>query len=351
MTALCRHFTSCGGCLYQNMPDEAYRALKREMVVSALSRAGVQADISDVVEVAPATRRRAALKVKVEEGVTTIGFHAARTHEIVDMQECRVLTPALTALLPGLRAMFAEVLAPAGDADLRLTETGTGIEAALRWQKKTDTVTLASLARWADKLGLIRIASRGEVVVSLGEPKVRLGKALVPLPPEAFLQPTRDGEKVLQDFVVKTLNSAKKVADLFCGCGTFTFPLAEKARVHAVELEVPMLGALSAAVKTTSGLKPITTDKRNLFKRPLTQFELNTYDGLCLDPPRAGALEQARVLATSKLPRIAYISCDADSFARDARVLIDGGYRLTEVVPVDQFLWSSHIELMGEFVR
>jgi 23S rRNA (uracil1939-C5)-methyltransferase len=351
MTALCRHFESCGGCLHQDFPDEAYRALKRSAVETALQKAGVEAAIGDLVEVPPGTRRRASLKCKVKGNDVSLGFHAARSHDIVDMHECRVLTPKLVAVLPGLRAMFAEVLAPHGDADLRLTQTDTGIELALRWQKKTDTATLTSLARWADKLGLIRIAARGETVVSLGEPKVKLGKAMVPLPPETFLQPTKEGEAVLQSFAVKALAGCKSVADLFAGCGTLTFPLAEKAKVHAVELEAPMLEALRAGAKSTPGLKPITTDKRNIFKRPLTNFELNNYDGVCLDPPRAGALEQATMLAKSKVAHIAYISCDAESFARDAKVLIEGGYRLGEIVPVDQFLWSSHIELAAAFTR
>lgn len=151
--------------------------------------------------------------------------------------------------------------------------------------------------------------------------------------------------------VCEALAGASKIADLFCGCGTFTFPLAQKARVHAVELESAMVETLAAAAKKVSGLKPITAEKRNLFKRPLTGFELNGYDGLCLDPPRAGALEQAKHLATSKIGRIAYVSCDAVTFARDAKVLIDGGYRLGSVTPVDQFLWSSHIELFGCFTR
>ena len=348
---ICRHFTRCGGCSYQDMPDEAYRALKRQSVAQALKRFDIQTELGEIIAVPPATRRRATMKTTVKEGVVSLGFHAARSHDIIDLEECHVLRPALTAILPGLRAMLAELLAPEGDGELRLTESQSGIELALRWNKLSDATTIAALARWAGKLGLIRVNARGQVVVTLGESKVRLGKALVTLPPEAFLQPTAEGEKVLQDFVTETLKGAKRVADLFCGCGTFTFPLAEKARVHAVELDVPMLEAVSAAAKTTPGLKPITTDKRNLFKRPLSAFELKDFDGVCLDPPRAGALEQAKVLAASKIGRIAYVSCDADSFARDARILLDGGYRLSHVVPVDQFLWSTHIELAGAFMR
>jgi 23S rRNA (uracil1939-C5)-methyltransferase len=344
----CPHFGICGGCLHQDVPDTDYRALKRELVLDALSRHGIETEVAEIVEVPPGTRRRAVMKAVKGEG---LGFHAARSHDIVDLKECRVLTPSLAALLPRLRAMLDELLVPGEDAELRLTETDNGVDIGLRWRKPNDPPTLAALAQWAGKLGLVRISAHGETVVSLGKPTVRLGKAEVSLPPETFLQPTHPGEAVLQDFVRQALKGAKQVADLFCGCGTFSFPLAEKSRVHAVELEAAMLDAVAAAAKTTPGLKPITTEKRNLFRRPLGEFELNGYDGLCLDPPRAGALEQVRLLAKSKLARIAYVSCDADSFARDARLLLDGGYTLKRILPVDQFLWSGHIELAASFRR
>jgi 23S rRNA (uracil1939-C5)-methyltransferase len=347
----CRHFGHCGGCAYQDIPDAEYRALKRQSVVAALACHGVDADVADIIEVPPGTRRRATMKAKRTLAGVVIGFHAARSHDIVDIAECLVLTPRLTSLLPGLRAMFAELLRPDEDAELRLTETESGIDLGLKWRKRDDTATLAALARWADKLNIARATANGEIVVSLGQPAVRLGKAVVSLPPEAFLQPTREGEAVLQDFVCEALARCKTVADLFCGCGTFSFPLAEHSRVHAVELEEPMLKALAAAAKATSGLKPIATEKRNLFKRPLSPAELNAFDGVCLDPPRAGALDQVKMLAQSKIARIAYVSCDADSFARDARLLCDAGFRLGGVVPVDQFLWSSHVELTGAFMR
>lgn len=351
MNALCSHFGSCGGCTHQDVPDADYRVLKRQAVVDALARHGVEADVEDVVEVAPGTRRRATMKAKKNEGGVHLGFHAARTHDIVDLRQCLVLTPRLTGLLPGLRKMLSEMLAPNEDAELRLADTDSGIDLGLRWRKPNDTATLTTLARMATQLNLARISAHGETVVSLRQPSVRFGKAVVALPPEVFLQPTREGEAILQAFACDTLSGAKRVADLFCGCGTFTFPLAEKSRVHAVELEPAMLEAVAAAAKSTSGLKPVTTEKRNLFKRPLSEFELNAFDAVCLDPPRAGALEQSKLLAKGKLARIAYVSCDADSFARDARLLCDAGFRLKRVIPVDQFLWSSHIELAGAFVR
>jgi 23S rRNA (uracil1939-C5)-methyltransferase len=350
LTVLCTHFGTCGGCAHQDVPDADYRALKRNIVLEALARHSIETTVEDIVEVPPGTRRRATLKAKKGEWLA-LGFHAARSHDIVDLKECQVLTPALAAFMPRLRDMLAALLGPGEDAELRLCQSDSGIDLGLRWRRPNDTPTLAALANWAAKLGIARVSAHGETVVSLAAPSVRLGKATVALPPEVFLQPTQEGQAALQDFVCQTLSGAKRVADLFSGCGTFSFPLAEKSRVHAVEIDAAMLEALSAAVKTTPGLKPVTTEKRNLFKRPLNEMELNAFDAVCLDPPRAGALEQTKTLARSKLASIAYVSCDADSFARDARLIIDGGFTLLRVVPVDQFLWSNHIELAGEFAR
>ncbi|MDE2267221.1 MAG: class I SAM-dependent RNA methyltransferase [Alphaproteobacteria bacterium] len=351
MTALCRHFGVCGGCAYQDMADAEYRALKRALVVDALSRHGVEAPIGDVVEVPPATRRRASLKARKGEGGVHLGFHAARSHDIVDMQECLVLSPTLFKAVCGIREMLTVLLRPQETAELHLTETDIGVDLAFRWKRPNDTATLAELARWASKLKLARISAHNETVIELAKPSVRLGKADVLVPSDAFLQPTREGEAVLQAFVRDALSGAKRVADLFAGCGTFALPLAETARVHAVELDGPMLEALAAAARAMSGLKPITVERRNLFQRPLGESELVQFDAVVLDPPRAGALAQTQALARSKVKRIAYVSCDADSFARDARVMFDGGLRLVSVVPVDQFLWSSHIELVASFER
>ena len=351
MNALCRHFGTCGGCAHQDLVDADYRALKRRLVVDALSRHGVEAPVEDVVEVPPATRRRATMKaVKTGQGVS-LGFSAARSHDIVDMRECLVLTPKLVALVARLREMLASVLRAGEAVELHITDTDTGVDLSLRWQRPNDPATLGDLARWATKLGLARVSRHNDTLIELARPVVRFGKAIVALPPEAFLQPTREGEAVLQDFVLGALDGAKHVADLFAGCGTFALRLAERSRVQAVEIDAPMLDALAVAVRTTSGLKPVATEKRNLFRRPLSEAELAAFDAVCLDPPRAGAAAQAGALGRSKVKRVAYVSCDPDSFARDARVMIDLGLDLKRVVPVDQFLWSSHIELAALFER
>jgi 23S rRNA (uracil1939-C5)-methyltransferase len=348
--SLCRHFGTCGGCTYQDIPDAEYRALKRNLVVDALARHGfADAIVDEPLEVAPATRRRAVFKVAKKNGATLIGFHAARSHAIVDMQECLVMTPALTALVPRLREAMASLLREDEDAELHVTDTEEGFDVAFKWSRARKMQ--GEIARMAEKLGLVRVTAAGEILVELGQPSIAFGKARVALPPGSFLQPTREGEVALQARVASILMGAKHVADLFAGCGTFALPLAERASVHAVDSDGPALDALGRAARAVQGLKPVTTEKRDLFKRPLFQVELARFDAVVLDPPRAGAAAQASQLAASKVSRIAYVSCDAGSVARDARTLVEAGYRMGAVLPVDQFLWSSHIELVASFTK
>jgi 23S rRNA (uracil1939-C5)-methyltransferase len=352
ISSVCKHFGTCGGCLSQDMAEDAYRAAKKNDVTAALARFGFDAGIvDDVVSVAPNTRRRASLKVKKLNGETAIGFHARQSHSIVDMRECRVLVPPLVALIQRLREMLAGLLREGEAAELHLTQSDSGPDLALRWSRPANANKIADIARWAGKLKIARVTANGEVLYETAQPEIRFGKAQVKLPPESFLQPTREGEELLQRAVLESLTGAKTVADLFSGCGTFALPLAERSRVHAVEFDAAMLEALASAARRTQGLKPVTTEKRDLFKRPLTPPELERFDAVLMDPPRAGALAQAKELSQSKVRRIAYVSCDAATFARDARVLADGGYHIGRVLPVDQFLWSSHIELVAAFVR
>jgi 23S rRNA (uracil1939-C5)-methyltransferase len=352
VTALCRHFGTCGGCTYQDMPDDAYRALKTANVVDALARQGfAEAVVGETVEVAPGTRRRAAFKVAKSDGAVRLGFHAAASHDIVDMQECRVITPSLFALVAGLRAMMADLLGEGQKAELFVTETQNGADVAIHWSRPMSTAITTAAAHWAQRLKLARLTANGEPLIELAPPIVTFGKAEVTLPRDGFLQPTQAGEALLQAKVVEGVKNAKTVADLFAGVGTFALVLAQNARVHAVEAERTALDALAAAARGTPGLKPITVEKRDLFKVPLGVLELAKFDAVVLDPPRVGAHAQAKELAKSKIRRIVYASCNPQSFARDARVLVDGGYRMGTITPVDQFLWSSHIELVAAFTR
>ena len=348
---LCRHFGACGGCSLQDLADDVYADKKREQVVRALTRHGIKTKVSEPVRVSPRSRRRAVFKARKFDGKVELGFHARASHAIVDMNECLVLTPALLRATAGLRQMLDEILEDGATAELHISDTDTGFDIAMRWRHRTTPALLAALSRWADKLGIARVTSNGEIIISLAKPAVRLAGVEVDLPAECFLQPTKEGEEVLQDVVRDALTGATSVADLFSGCGTFALCLAPKARVHAVDDDHAMLSALGRAARGATGIKPVTAERRNLFSRPLTARELDRFDGVVLDPPRAGAGAQARELSKARVKRIAYVSCNADSFARDARVLCEAGLGLRSVAPIDQFLWSDHIELVGVFDR
>jgi 23S rRNA (uracil1939-C5)-methyltransferase len=312
-------------------------------VAAALKRAGVEADVLEPISVAPRSRRRAVFKF----AKGAIGFHAAQSHTIVDMRECLVLTPGLFGLVQHLRTRLAFLKEP---AEIHITESLTGFDLAVRSPQKLNATITAHMAEAAAGLNIARITFNAALVLENAPPEVDEGGARVKLPPQVFLQSTREGEAALQARVLEIVGRAKSVADLFAGLGTFALPLARKAKVHAVEQDVPALAALAAAAKGV-GLKPVTTEARDLFKLPLMPAELKPYDAVVLDPPRAGAEAQAKMLAKSKVPAIAYVSCDAASFARDAAILIAGGYWIGPVTPIDQFLWSSHIELVAGFSR
>jgi 23S rRNA (uracil1939-C5)-methyltransferase len=346
----CPHFGTCGGCLLQDLPPDEYRAKKREAVVAALKRAGVIDEVLEPIIVPPRSRRRAVFKIKsLPEGLH-IGFHAAKSHTVIDMHHCDVLTPALFALVGALRQKLEPLFGVGEAAELHVTQTDTGFDCAFRWRAQLTAPLRATLSAALSGLGIARLTMGRETVFETAQPTVRLGGVPVALPPNPFLQSTAEGEAALQAHVLKTVGKAKSVADLFAGCGTFTLPLAAKAKVHAVEQDAPALAALAHAAKAPA-LKPVTTEIRDLFKLPLTPAELNGYDAVVLDPPRAGAEAQVKALARAKVPVIAYVSCDAASFARDAAILVAGGYQAGIVTPVDQFLWSSHIELAGRFTR
>jgi len=346
----CPHFGTCGGCSLQDLPPADYAAGKRALVQNALMKAGVTAEVLAPVIVPPRSRRRAVFKIKSLPQGLHIGFHAAKSHTVIDMHHCDVLTPGLFALVGALREKLEPLFGVGETAELHVTETDTGFDCAFRWRAQLTPTLRGALSTALSGLGIARLTMGREMVFETALPAVTLGGAKVVLPPNPFLQSTAEGEAALQAWVLEAVGKAKTVADLFAGIGTFALPLARRAKVHAVEQDAPALAALAEGAKSP-GLKPVTTEARDLFKLPLTPMELNPYDAVVLDPPRAGAEAQAKALARSKVPTIAYVSCDAASFARDAALLVQGGYRMGPVIPIDQFLWSSHIELAGSFRR
>lgn len=348
MSVLCRHFGTCGGCTFQDMPHAAYRDMKRTQVVDALARHGLDGvRIALPVDMGPGTRRRTALKALKKNGVVELGFRAARSHRTIDLAECRVLTPGLVELLPPLRELLTVLLRDGEAAETRLTEADNGIDLEIGVVSDRVSRHAPALARWANRFGIARVTVRGEPAVQFASPAVHFAEAEVEIAPTSFLQPTHRGELLLQDAVQDAMKGVGRIVDLFAGCGTFTLPLAGRAYVHAVDCDAASIAALLTAARKTQKLKPVTAEVRDLFKRPLAATELERYDAAVLDPPRAGAAAVAKTLAASKLTRAAYVSCNPESFARDARILGEGGWRIESVQPVDQFLWSSHIELVA----
>jgi 23S rRNA (uracil1939-C5)-methyltransferase len=352
LTAVCRHFGSCGGCTLQDLAPDAYLETKRKLITDALARQGIfDPPLREIATVPPRSRRRATLAIRKQSGEARMGFHAARAHTLIDIEECHVLTPGLFRFSRGVRELLSPPMRDGESAALYMLEAENGFDLAISWNRKAAPELIAGIAGAAPSLNVVRVTSGTELLFENGAPEIALGKARVRPPANAFLQATREGEAVLQAHVAEAAGNAKRIVDLFSGCGTFALPLAERAQIHAIDSDGPMLGALTAGARAASGLKPVTTERRDLFKRPLSPAELNRFDAVVLDPPRAGAFAQVRQLSSAPISRIAYVSCDAASFARDARVLIDGGFRLDWLVGVDQFLWSAHIELAAAFSR
>ena len=350
--SLCRHFGICGGCSLQDMTPDAYRRHKQGLVEKALARVGLNdAVVKDPILSPEKSRRRAVFKFGKEKGVVVSGFHAARSHAIVDMQECLVLSKTLLGFTATLRQELTPILAEGEKAEVHVIETEVGLDLAFRWPRKLTPSLTTEMAKAFASANIARIIFNGELLLERAKPAVRFDAIAVMPPPHAFLQATSEGETALQAGVIELTKGTRAIVDLFAGLGTFSLPLARRTKVHAVEQDGEALAALAEAARKTSGLKPVTTEKRDLFKTPLTVLELNRFDAAVLDPPRAGAEAQVKLLADSKIPRVAYVSCDAPSFARDAAVLVNAGFAMGDVTPVDQFLYSDHIELVAGFTR
>lgn len=350
----CRHFSVCGGCKLQHLSHAAYAGFKRAQVEAALAQRGLaSAPVRDLLALAPGTRRRAALSFLRTEDGAVLGFHAYRSHARVDVEECPVLVPALVEALPGLRQLIRSLFAPGAQGMMSLLQTEAGLDVALTLARPgANGMRLRlGLAEAARRLDLARMALDGEVIVERRAPVVRLSGIPVVPPPGAFLQASAEAERALTALVREAVGPARRVADLFAGLGTFTFALAREALVHAVDSSADSLAALDRAARHAEGLKPVTTEARDLFRAPLEPEALARFDAVVIDPPRAGARAQAERLAASGVPRIAAVSCAPASFARDARILADGGFRLDWVKPVDQFLWSAGIELVAQLSR
>lgn len=348
--APCPHYRVCGGCALMHASDDFVAGWKAQVVRTALAAQGIPADVAAVHTSPPRSRRRAVLSGRRTRAGALVGFHQRASDVIVDVADCLVVRPAILAALPDLRRLVALGGARSAELSLVVTETPAGLDVAVRGGKPATPALLADLAALAGVAGWARLDWDGEPLV-LRPPMVPFGRARVVPPPGGFLQATAEGQSALLAAVRRTVGAAGRIADLFAGTGTFALPLAETAEVHAVEGLAAPLAALDAGWRTAPGLRKVTTEVRDLARRPLLPDELARFDAVVIDPPRAGAPAQAAALAQARVPAVAWVSCDPVSFARDARAMLDGGYALGRIEVIDQFRWSPHVELTAAFAR
>ena len=347
----CAHANTCGGCLMQHASDGFVARWKVDIVKSALAGQDLTADFLPIITSPPRSRRRATLSARRTKSGALLGFHARASDMLVAVPQCQLLHPDLIAGFPALEALVKIGGSRSGEVSLTVTQSLGGLDVSVAGGKPIESGLAMELARVVEAFGLARLTWNGEGVALRTMPMQRFGKALVAPPPGAFLQATADGEANLLAAVVAAVGDARRIVDLFAGVGTFSLPLAEKAEVHAVEGEAAMVAALEKGWRQADGLRRLTAETRDLFRRPLEPDEFKGFDAVVIDPPRAGAEAQVATLAKSGVPVIASVSCNPVTFARDAKVLVRAGYRLTSVQVVDQFRWSSHVELVGRFDR
>lgn len=347
---ICPHFGVCGGCAVQHWATARYRTWKRDLVVTALRQAAIQAPVAELIDAHGEGRRRVVFHARGAHDVLQVGFSASRAHHVISIDRCPVLAKALDGALKAAWAI-ADVLSPVKKPlDIQMTAAENGLDVDVRGSGSLTPFLTAALARITAMHDLARLTRHGELVAQQRVPTVRIGLATVALPPGAFLQATQAGETALARLVLSYCAGAARVADLFCGIGPFSLRLAEHARVIAVDDDEVAIAALKRAA-ATAGLKPIEAQRRDLFKQPLLVAELNRFDAVVFDPPRQGAQAQSRELAASSVPVIVAVSCNPATFARDMRLLLDGGYRITSVIPIDQFRYSAHIEIVALLER
>jgi 23S rRNA (uracil1939-C5)-methyltransferase len=351
---ICPHFGLCGGCSVQHWRWDRYCAWKRDLVVDALSQAGVAAEVGELVDAHGEGRRRIVLHARRgTHDVLEVGFAALHAHHLVPIDRCPVTAPGLDGAIEAAWAI-AEALRPTPKPlDIHATATETGLDIDVRGSGPLAPQDMAALARIADAHRLARLTRHGELIAQRASPTVTMGRARVALPPGGFLQATAEGEAQLAHLVRRHLGDARAVADLFAGVGPFALRIAERARVIAADADEAAVVALRQAATATPGLKPVTAERRDLFRRPFVarEFKDLKLDAIVLDPPRQGAEAQSRELAASGVPLVVAVSCNPATFARDAKILVDAGYRLTEVTPVDQFRFNYHVEIVARFAR
>lgn len=351
VTPPCRHFRSCGGCAVQHASDSFTAGWKRDILARALAARGLAAEILGPDTSPPQSRRRARLSARRTRSGILIGFHARASDTVIPVPDCLLLSPALMASFPALEALTRRAASRTEELALTVTESLAGPDIQIALARPLDAALRQDLVTIARDHRIARLTWNDEPVVTFAPPAQQIGRARVVPPPAAFLQATAHGQAALTALVRAALPGARRIVDLFAGCGTFTLPLAETAEVHAVEADPAMLASLALAWRATPGLRRVTTEPRDLFRRPLDPADLAGFDAAVIDPPRAGAAAQTAGIARSGLRTVAMVSCNPVTFARDAATLVAAGFRLGPVTLVDQFRWSAHVELAACLMR
>ena len=349
--APCPHFKTCGGCALQHASDAFLEGWKAEVVRHALAAQGLEAEIAGVATSPARTRRRATLTGRRTKKGVMVGFHGRASETLVAIPSCVLLHPDIMAGMEAYEALTALGATRKVAVSIAVTQSPEGLDVMVSGAVRADREMLAKLGQLAERFGLARLGWNGEVVAMRVPPAQRFGKALVPPPPGAFLQSTEAGQAALLAMVREGVGEARRIVDLFAGCGTFSLPLAEQAEVLALEGDAALLEALDAGWRKAQGLKQVTAQKRDLFRNPVLAADFRGVGAVVIDPPRAGAKAQVAEVAASAVARVAFVSCNPVTFARDAKVLVEGGYTLDKVQVVDQFRWSAHVELVAAFSR
>jgi 23S rRNA (uracil1939-C5)-methyltransferase len=347
----CPEFGRCGGCAMQHMRVEAYGEWKRDMVQRALEKAGLGGTVEPTIIAHGQGRRRAVIHVRFGHNGPVAGFMAAKSHDLQALETCPVLAPPLKDAFAVARAVCAPLARRDKPLDVQITTTLNGLDVDIRGHGAPGDDERLQLSHIAARLDLARLSVHRDIVVERKPPAINVGGVTVILPPRAFLQATTEAEEALGALVLEAVGKAKSVADLFCGVGPFALRLARGSKVYAADEGQESIAALDRAVRHAQGLKPVRAEARDLFRRPLLPQDLAAFDCVVMDPPRAGAEAQTRQIAASKLRHVVSVSCDLQSFVRDGLILQAAGFRLGSVTPVDQFAWSRHIEIVGDFRR
>ena len=355
VTPPCKHFKKCGGCNSQHMSPSFYKKWKESLVQTVLDAENLTTELKPLISAGSKNRRRASFAATRTKRGAQLGFYGKATHNIIPLEECHILAPEIVRAFTAIANLVGPGLSRKGRASVAVTATETGLDIAVEGGKADPDLAMRQvLAEWADKTDIARLTWDGDMISERRLPVLTHAGIPTPLPPGGFLQASAASEKIMVDLVLEAVGSARNVADLFAGSGTFTFALSKFAKTLAVEHDEPALAALERAFNRegpSHNLKTVTLEKRNLFRRPLLPHELKNFDAVVFDPPRAGAKAQAAELAKSTVPIVVGVSCNPATFVRDASLLVAGGYELVSVTPIDQFIWSPHIEVVGVFKR